>query len=346
MKVGLVGVPGSGKSTLFRALARLQGPAAVRTATIHVPDERLQRLAGLVEAKKSTPAEILLSDLPALSVRGSQEADSVAAARGVELIAHVVGAYVDPGNEKGLASKEIRAFEEEMILLDQALIESRIERVSHMIRVGRKEDAQDLELLQRCRACLEEGRSLRSAALSEADEKRLRGFQLLTMKPRFVILNIAESDLAQGFPGLEALREQEAAAGAEVTTVSAQLERELADLPPEELQSFLDEMGIGEPGRDKLIRAAYKQLGLITFFTAGRPEARAWTVYRGTPAVEAAGEIHSDMERGFIRAEVIRYEDFVSAGSYAAARAKGLVRLEGREYRIEDGDVLLIRFSA
>ena len=232
-----------------------------------------------------------------------------------------------------------------MILLDQALVESRIERVSHMIRVGRKEEAPELELLQRCRQCLEAS-SLRSVSLNEADEKRLRGFQLLTMKPRFVILNIAEADLAKDLPGLDALREQEAEAGAEVTTVCAQLERELVDLPPEEVQAYLDELGNGRPGREKLIRAVYTQLGLITFFTAGRPEARAWTVRRGTAAPEAAGEIHSDMERGFIRAEVIRYDDFVSSGSYAAARGKGLVRLEGRDYRIEDGDVLLIRFSA
>jgi GTP-binding protein YchF len=346
MHVGLIGIPGSGKTTLFGALARVSSGAGARMAALHVPDPRVDRLAEMSASKKRTAAEIVLHDLPALSIHGSQEGESVAAARGVDLLMHVVGAFMDPGNETGLAAREIRAMEEEMILLDQALIESRLEKVRHMVRVGRKELEQDLHLLERLRSALEEGRAARRLSLDPADEKRLRGFQLLTMKPRLVVLNIAEADVANGLPGVKELDDLEAESGARVVEVCALLEREVSELPSEDVSTYLSELGIRESAREKLIRAAYSQLGFITFFTSGKTETRAWTVRVGTRAVEAAGEIHSDMERGFIRAEVVPCEDLVSSGSYAAARSKGLLRVEGRDYTVKDGDVIVVRFSA
>lgn len=360
MKLGILGPPQCGKTTLFAALTRGQAEAGsargerVHLGSVKVPDARLERLRDLYEPKKFTPAKVDYVDAPPIEAAGRVERGalaSLAALRDVDAFVLVIRAFGDPAvphfMERVDPARDAGWLASELILEDLAVIERRLERIEKALKVGKKpEDPNEHEALRLVRDALEAERPARAAALSPVQERSLRGFQLLTMRPWIVVVNADDEALARGE---EALVAPVAARFAEprppVIALSAKTEAELTALPDEEAKEFMAVLGISEPGLTRMIRVSYATLGLLSFFTVGPDEVRAWTVRDGALAPEAAGEIHSDLERGFIRAEVIAYDDLVRAGTMAKAREMGLLRTEGREYRVRDGDILNIRFS-
>jgi len=365
LQMGIVGLPNVGKSTLFNALTSARAVAAnypfatidPNVGIVAVPDARLQRLDELVHSKRIVPTSMEFMDIAGL-VRGSSRGEGLGNQflghiRNVDAVAMVVRVFSDPNviHVEGSVDpiRDVETINTELGLADLAAVERRIERSERASKSGDKKYAPQLAYLRELAAHLNEGRPARTLPASEEVREALEDMPLLTAKPILYVANLDEDALAaldtERPAGLVAIEDFAAAEGATVVPVSAKLEAELAELGPEDARSYLQDLGIAESGLDRMIRASYALLQLITFLTAGEPEVRAWTVRRGTKAPRAAGTIHSDIERGFIRAEVTSFDDLVSAGSYAAARERGLTRLEGKEYVMQDGDVVYFRFN-
>ncbi|PZN06675.1 MAG: redox-regulated ATPase YchF [Bacillota bacterium] len=355
MDIGLIGLPQVGKSLLFRLLAGegRGGPGQTTVGMAPIPDPRLDRLAALYKPRKVTPAALRVTDVPG-AVPGDDRARwnrFLEAVRGADVLVHVIRAFADETLPHVLGDvdplRDARLIRDELILTDLAVVESARKRLEAMPpRKRRPDDEALLERLPLLQATLEQERPLRELQWSDEDLRRVKGFGLLTLKPMVLAVNVDEAQLQAGtFPGESALREAAAGWGEPVITFCGPVEAEIAELEPAEREPFMAEYGIAEPGVARLARAAYEASGLISFFTAGEEEVRAWPIRRGTTAKEAAGKIHSDMERGFIRAEVVAYDDLIRLGSMAAVREAGLLRLEGRDYVVQDGDVILFRFN-
>jgi GTP-binding protein YchF len=359
MKLGILGPPQSGKTTLFAALTRgqaLSGSArgeAVHLGSVKVPDARLDRLRDLYQPKKFTPAKVDYVDAPPLET-GRAERGALAALtalRDVDAFVLVIRAFEDPSvphfQQSVDAARDAGWLLSELILEDLALVERRLERIEKAVKVGKKpEDPNEYDALKCVREALEAERPARAAGLTPAGERALRGFQLLSMRPWIVVVNAEDAQLKQGeaaLTGPVAARFGEASPP--VIALSAKTEAELVQLSEEDAAEFMGVLGIAEPGLVRMIRLSYATLGMISFFTVGPDEVRAWTVPEGALAPQAAGAIHSDLERGFIRAEVVSYDDLVRTGAMPKAKEMGLLRTEGRDYRVRDGDVVNIRFS-
>jgi len=347
--VGILGLPQSGKTTLFEILMQGAGSSAPDSGArehvgiVQVPDLRIDRLSDLFQPKKTTWARLQFVDTPAMRA-GSARAmakgpDLFAGVRQCDALLAVVRDFENPAvpAEGGVdPERDLRNLEAELILNDLAIVEKREEKLGKEIRVGKKEHAREHALLVRAKEALEAERPLRGESFDPEEQKILRGFTLLTQKPLLVVYNQDES--SSRTPG-------EAGPGVKAIALKAHIEREIVALPPEERDAFRQEMGVEEDGLSLVIRACYDLLGLMSFFTVGPDEVRAWTIRRGDRAVDAAGEIHSDLARGFIRAEVIAWDTLLELGGHAQARDKGLLRAEGRDYEVKDGECLEIRFS-
>ena len=364
MKLGIVGLPNVGKSTLFNSLTKAGAESAnypfctidPNVGIVTVPDERLNLLADLYHSAKVTPAVIEFVDIAGL-VKGASKGEGLgnqflANIREVDAIVHVVRCFEDPnvihvdGSVDPL--RDIETINFELIFSDIEVLERRIAKTVR----GAKNDktlAKELELQNRIKAHLEAGKLAKTFETNDEDEQAwLEEYNLLTYKPVIFAANVSEDDLADdgaSNPHVAAVREYAKESDCEVFVVCAEIEAEISELDDDERKEFLEEMGLKESGLEKLIRASYSLLGLISYLTAGETETRAWTITKGTKAPQAAGKIHSDFERGFIRAEIVRYEDLIELGSLNAAKEKGLLRSEGKEYVVQDGDVILFKFN-
>jgi GTP-binding protein YchF len=357
MKTAIIGLPMVGKTSLFAILTGVHqetriGSTAARTGVSKVPDNRLDELARLFEPKKVTHATVEYVDMPSVSKESLRDPSYVASLRVVDAFGHVLRLFEDETipHEKGSVDpiRDMEDVETELILSDFVVIEKRLERLDKdRKKIKNPELDREFELLVRCKGVLEENRPLRELDLDADDEKRIRGFQFLSQKPMLYVLNLGENEAGKLHE-----REREFATGplagrrhTAVTAVCGKIEAELAELPPEEQKEYLASYGLQESGLERLITATYALLGLMSFLTGGEDEVRAWTIPINSPAVKAAGAIHSDFEKKFIRAEVVNWKSLVDLGGYAGVREKGLLRLEGKEYMVKDGDVLVIRHS-
>jgi len=351
MKVGIIGFARSGKTTVFNSLtgARAEvgafGSREANLAVLKVPDERIDRLAEIYTPKKITYAEFQFVDIAPDEAAGEEKALSSAALtalRQVEALVHVVRAFANENVMHPLggvdAVRDCRSLEEEMQIDDLIIIERRLERMEK----ENKKDRQ-FELLAQCRAHIEAGKPLRTLELSAQEEKEIAGFCFLSRKPLLLLGNYGDEAIGKDDPA--GLRAYAAETGQTLIELCGAMEMEVSQLPQDERAAFREELGLGEESRTRFLKSAYAMLGLISFLTAGEPEVRAWTIRKGTRAQDAAGVIHSDLARGFIRAEVTHYDDFVKAGSMAKAKESGHLRLEGKEYIVQDGDIMLIRFN-
>ncbi|MGN0355916.1 MAG: redox-regulated ATPase YchF [Muricoprocola sp.] len=364
MKLGIVGLPNVGKSTLFNSLTKAGAESAnypfctidPNVGVVMVPDERLQLLADLYHSAKVTPAVIEFVDIAGL-VKGASKGEGLgnqflANIREVDAVVHVVRCFEDPNviHVDGSVDpvRDIETINLELIFSDIEILERRIAKTVRGAR-NDKTLAKELDLLNRLKEHLEGGNLAITFTTDDEDEQNwLAGYNLLTAKPVIFAANVSEGDLADDGASnsyVQAVREVAASQGSEVFVICAQIEQEIAELEEEEKKMFLEDLGLSESGLEKLIKASYKLLGLISYLTAGEQETRAWTIKLGTKAPQAAGKIHSDFERGFIRAEVVNYKDLLECGSLAAAKEKGLVGLEGKDYVVKDGDVILFRFN-
>lgn len=364
MKLGIVGLPNVGKSTLFNSLTKAGAESAnypfctidPNVGVVSVPDERLGKLAALYDSAKIVPAVIEFVDIAGL-VKGASKGEGLgnqflSHIRETDAIVHVVRCFENTNIVHVDGSidplRDIETINYELIFSDLDILERRIAKVSRGAR-NDKALAKELALLEGIKAHLEQSKPARSYEPEDDDMKALMAtYDLLTAKPVIYAANVSENDLADDGASnkyVQAVRDYAAREGSEVFAVCAQIEEEISELDDDEKKEFLEDLGLKESGLDKLIKASYSLLGLISFLTAGPTETRAWTIRKGTKAPGAAGKIHSDFERGFIKAEVVYYQDLLDCGSYAAAKEKGLVGIEGKDYVVKDGDVILFRFN-
>ena len=365
MKLGIVGLPNVGKSTLFNSLTKAGAESAnypfctidPNVGVVTVPDERLNVLGEMYHTKKIIPAAIELVDIAGL-VKGASKGEGLgnqflANIREVDAIVHVVRCFENSnivhvdGSINPL--RDIETINLELIFSDLEILERRISKVSKVAR-NDKSAAKELGLLNKVKAHLEDGKLAKTFEEVDDEEEQawLESYNLLTYKPVIYAANVSEDDLADDAAnneGVQAVREYAKGEQSEVFVVCAEIEAEISELDDDEKKMFLEDLGLKESGLEKLIKASYKLLGLISYLTAGEPEVRAWTITEGTKAPQAAGKIHSDFERGFIRAEVVSYDDLIACGSHTAAKEKGLIRLEGKDYVVKDGDIMLFRFN-
>lgn len=360
MKIGIIGLPNSGKTTVFNALTRGEAETAafsgghlqINTAVVDVPDERVDRLSAMYNPRRTIYAQVTYNDIAGMTKGAGERGISgplLNAISANDALLHVVRAFEDPNvphlDDTIDPVRDFHTLEDELVLNDLITVEKRLERLADELRKqnlqksAREALEEEKALLERLRDHLEAGHPLRELDLTPEEEKRIRSFSFLSQKPMLVVINLGDE---QPEPDLSAYRIGKRAM---ITTLRGRLEAELAVMEPEEAAEFLEEFGIEEPGLKRVIRMSYDLLNLKTFFTVGEDEVRAWTVPADATAPEAAGAIHSDLQRGFIRAEVVHYNDLIEAGSMAEARKRGLVRLEGKEYVVQDGDILSIRFN-
>ena len=362
LRAALIGFPSSGKTTLFQLMTNVaeglhhasRNRTDANVGVSRVPDARLDRLTAMYNPRKRVPATVEFADTAAAG--GTQALTDVAAYRNADALVHVVRAFRDPAVPMATGSldppRDAQRMEDELILADLGIAEKRLERLAKDLKKTHSPGLeQEHQILLRCRASLEQGLPLRALSLGPEDLKRLRGFQFLSAKPLLLAINLDETDLTDGAKALGDAPERAglsaflSRAATRAVGVCGKIELEIAQLEPVDAAVFLADLGLAESGLDRVIRVSYDLLGYISLFTVGEDECRAWSIPRGTSAHVAAGEIHSDIARGFIRAEVVSYDALVSRGSLAACRESGDLRLEGKEYVVQDGDVINFRFA-
>ena len=365
MQVAIIGLARSGKTSVFNSLTRGEartggfGAVEVNTGVVKVPDERLTRLTALFRPRREVPADVTYVDLPGLAgggeghAGGDIPAEQLARLRTADAFLHVVRAFEDPSVPHPLLSvdplRDLEQLELELTLADHGVVERRLEKLRTTGRHGtpaeREANEREEAVLDRLLPALAAGRPVRDVELTVDDEVRLRGFRLLTQKPVLVVLNVGEGDIARAADLADGLAAGLGHAHTQVLALSARIEMEIGQLEPDEAEAFRADLGLEGSSLERVIRASYSLLGLISFFTAGPDETRAWTVPRGASAVDAAGAIHSDLARGFIRAEVVGWQELLELGSLAEARRHGRLRSEGKTYQVQDGDVIEILFN-